>query len=78
MTLLTDALTSRLHQAAHAQCWNVSVPAFAAALERSVAKLGGGADGAAVERHLDGLQPCGWRRAVLRPFRRLKLAPDAS
>ncbi len=40
MTLLTDALTSRLLQAAHAQCWNVSVPAFAAALERSVAKLG--------------------------------------
>ena len=55
MTPLTDALTSRLHQAAHAQRWGVSVPAFAAALERSVAKLGGGADGAAVERHLDGL-----------------------
>ena len=54
MTGLDDPTAARLHQRANAARWNVSVAAFAAALERSAAKIGPG-DPAARETALAAL-----------------------
>lgn len=54
MSCVDPSLAARLHQRANAARWHLSVAEFAAALERSAAKIGA-VDGPSLGRALDGL-----------------------